>query len=401
MLINIFNPVFETIVFAILFLFFIVISIKKKDGVGLFPMSVTNELKGVAILAVILMHVGYFLAQDTRFLFPLSVFGGVGVDIFLFLSGYGLAISSAKKDLKVWQFYLRRLSKIVVPVWLTLAIFALVDKFFLNISYGWVSLVENFLGFFPTNDIYHDINSPMWFITLILFFYLIFPWLFSKKRPIFSAIIIFAVGWFVVSLKLPVGGGVLSVYKTHIAAFPLGIVLFGILGRSEAIRLVPLKLFQAFSRVISPLKALSQKMMVHKIAISAIESMKKARISYYAGFIFLLAVIIIYTGIYSGVGKGIVITEIISLVTTVAFVLLFLIKKSELGILAFLGKYSFEIYLIHWPLLYRYDIFYKFLPAYLATLLYIILLAILGYVMKLACDRIGLFVGNIFRRKAV
>lgn len=400
MLINLANPIFETVIFVVVLLFFVIISIRKRDGSSLFPISVTNEIKGVAILAVLLMHVGYFLVQDTRFLFPLSVFGGVGVDIFLFLSGYGLAISSAKKDLSVWQFYLRRLSKIVVPIWLSLAIFALADKFFLHINYGWVTLVENFLGFFPTNDIYRDINSPMWFITLLLFFYLIFPLIFSKKRPMSSALIIFLIALIVTRFTLPVGAGVFGFYKLHLAAFPLGVAFFGLLGREDALRLAPLKTLRFFSHLSSPLRPLFQRMTVNKLTTSIIKYIKNSQLSVHAGFIFILAMVVIFTGIYSGVGKGIVIEEVVSLITAVSLIVLFLIKKSEFGFLALLGQYSFEIYLLHWPLMYRYDFLYKFLPPAVATMAYIIVLIILGYVMKIICDSVTKFIISKFHHRS-
>ena len=142
-------------------------------------------------------------------------------------------------------------------------------------------------------------------------------------------------------------------------------------------------------------------MIINKRAVSILESIKKSQISYYAGFMFILLAVVIYTGIYSGVGRGVLIEQSISIITALALVLLFLVKKSEFGFLALLGQYSFEIYLIHWPLMYRYDIVYKFLPSYLATILYIFILIVLGYVMRSICEGTSSYLSGLFRRRVV
>ena len=104
MQIIIFNPIFQTQIFIGWLLLALLLSARVKKSAGFFPVSLTSELKGVAILAVVFSHVGYFLAADHRFLFPLSVFAGAGVDIFLFLSGFGLAVSAIKKSLSIKEF---------------------------------------------------------------------------------------------------------------------------------------------------------------------------------------------------------------------------------------------------------------------------------------------------------
>jgi len=79
---NINYPVFQTVALSFLLLFFLSISLRQKKHTEIFPASVTTELKGVAILMVLFAHIGYFLFWDHRFMFPLSVFGGIGMDLF-------------------------------------------------------------------------------------------------------------------------------------------------------------------------------------------------------------------------------------------------------------------------------------------------------------------------------
>lgn len=229
MQVSVTDPVFQTVVFSAVLLIAVLLSIRKRRDDGIFPIPLTNELKGLAIMMVVLSHVGYFLSTDTRFLFPLTIFAGVGVNLFLFLSGYGLAASSLKRKLSVGKFYLKRVLKVFIPLWITIAAFALLDRFVLGVS--WPDLPRYFLGYFPTNDIFNDFNSPLWFITLIVFYYLVFPWLFSAKRPKLSALAVFVAGLAVTRLALPVSDGVAFFYRLHIAAFPLGMLTAALLRR--------------------------------------------------------------------------------------------------------------------------------------------------------------------------
>ncbi|MFA5048206.1 MAG: acyltransferase family protein [Patescibacteria group bacterium] len=396
MLINISDPIFQTVIFSGLMLVALLFTLKKKKPGELFPRSLTNELKGVAILAVIFAHVGYFLFTDTRFIFPLSVLGGVGVNIFLFLSGYGLAVSSAKKELSVGQFYLRRLSKIIVPFWLSLVAFFVIDHFFLHLNYGLVTMVENFLGFFPTNDLYRDLNSPLWFITLIIFYYLIFPFFFSRRRPLLSALGIFVLGWIFTSIKLPVGSGVLGAYQVHFVAFPLGLLAFVLLDKINIVKLLPLKLLFLASRLRASWTVFFETLIAQKYFLNFLYFLKKFRFVYYIVTVLILLAIIFYTAlIHSGVGQGAFPEQTISLITVICFVLLFMVRKTESRFLTLLGAYSFEIYLIHWPIMYRYDFLYRYLPAATATFLYIFIFILLGFVMRTVCTKLSRLIFRI------
>lgn len=65
-----------------------------KDKIHLIAYEDTNIYKGVAILLVIICHVGN---DFTRLFTPL---GGIGGAILLILSGYGLTCSYARNGLK-------------------------------------------------------------------------------------------------------------------------------------------------------------------------------------------------------------------------------------------------------------------------------------------------------------
>lgn len=360
-MINIADPVLQTTIFSILLLATIIFTIKKTNEKGL-AFSYTNELKGLAMLMVILGHAGYFLFSDHRFLFPLSTVSGVGVDIFLLLSGFGLTFSQLKEKSSIGNFYKTRLKKIFTPMWTVLLLLLILDFFLLGKTYSTSSITQNFLGFFPQADIYSNIDSPLWYFSFILFYYLIFPLIFWVKKPILSIILMFGISTVAVLLPLPVNDSVLNLYRLHILAFPLGMVLALVLSKIPVINMLQnLKFIFKYILVI----------------VSA--------------FIFG------YLAINSGVGKGLIIEQLVSLVTMTAFLIAVLLIPFQSKFLIIFGIYSYEIYLIQWPLVYRYDFLYKYLPASVATFGYLFIYLILAF----GLNKFVKLIYSIFERRKI
>jgi peptidoglycan/LPS O-acetylase OafA/YrhL len=103
------------------------------------------------------------------------------------------------------------------------------------------------------------------------------------------------------------------------------------------------------------------------------------------GYLFLMLILLViagYASYNSGVGKGIWMEQLISIITALAFIVLFLIKKTDIKLFSLFGLYSYEIYLLHWPILYRYDVFFGFLPAWLAMSFYLILFLFSAWLLQ-------------------
>lgn len=360
MQIPIFQAGLNTLIFGVIFWGLALASITKPKDEGFFAPFKTQEMKGLAILAIIFSHIGYFLSADKDFLWPMSVLAGVGVNLFLFLSGFGLTVSTLRKPLSPLVFYYKRLRKLFIPLWVVISIFFLMDYFLLQRVYPLAEIWKSFIGFYPLADLFDNLNSPLWYFTLILFYYLIFPLTFYKRIPYLSPVLILLISYFLLKTELPfeINVDVLKLYKTHFAAFPLGI-LFAALINDEN-----------FTQVKHHVKNI-----------------------FLTGFLkYILVIIFIYMfgyfSINSGVGESKNIEQTISLITMFSIIFLFVIKNFEIKLFSLFGFYSYEIYLVHWPILSRYDYLYKYLPAWFATCLYLILFLGIAYVLQKAVKRV-------------
>jgi peptidoglycan/LPS O-acetylase OafA/YrhL len=357
------NAVIETWIIIAVLLAALVLFRRKTSYGDLLPLAATQELKGVAILGVLFGHIGYFLVDDNRFLFPLSIGAGVGVNIFLFLSGYGLTLGMMKKPLPALTFYRKRAVKIFIPFWLALIGFFVLDALVLHRTYSTAYIARSLLGFFPRADMADDVNSVFWYITWILFYYALMPLVFIRGRAWLSALILLVLGqalvwWDPIAIDL-----VTRLYKVHTVAFPLGMLLAWALFESRE----------------QP-NPLAQWLRERRGALSGVA---------YFGTLAVLGALIVYSAYDSGIGESEWKEQTMSLVTTLALVALFALKRVELRALTLIGLFSYEIYLLHWPLVSRYDVIYRALPAAPATFAYLGVFIGLGWLIQRAAGWIN------------
>ncbi len=148
-------------------------------------LPVVNELRGLALLLVLCYHGGAVLN------IPNVLHGELGVDVFLMVSGFTLALASA--DLSARQFFQRRFRRIFPAYWLALGLFLGLHWQLLGRTYpaGDIGLhVLGLHGFGPI-DSFVSINDSFWFITMIVSAYGVF---FALRRHLDDFSLVVAVG---------------------------------------------------------------------------------------------------------------------------------------------------------------------------------------------------------------
>lgn len=137
-----------------------------------------GALMGISILMILLFHFTedcqtyeYHYTGWIRW-FRMYI-GSSSVDAFLFFSGLGLYYSM-KKDPELSHFYRRRLTRLVIPyVIVALPSWVVFDVVFKHHGIGEVCKDVTFLSFFDDGDRWY------WYIGLMLFCYLIYPYIFQ------------------------------------------------------------------------------------------------------------------------------------------------------------------------------------------------------------------------------
>ncbi|RBQ30985.1 acyltransferase [Arcobacter sp. FW59] len=365
---------FVVIAFAILVLF---TTLKDSNHTDVFPIPVTNELKGLGILTVVFAHFAYMKVTNSEFLFPLSIIAGVGVDLFLFMSGFGLTVGMLKKPMKVADFYKKRVIKIFIPFWIALIIMFIADAVFMDKTYSIWYMIKSMLGFFPTADGFGDVNSPFWYITWMIMFYLLFPLVFFKNKPWLTAIILAVVATIIGTFNIfDLGSNWL--HRLHTVAFSLGII---------AAWLVQIKDGQE-NKFVSYVKNFRDNSKDMKYIVMAI-----------------MFVIVFYVSQRTGanswptlkdiLGQGFFVEQIMSIVIMLAFIVIFVLKKVESKFLTIYGVYSYEVYLIHWPLMAKYDIFFVYLPAWAAVIAWLIAFILVSMLLQRLVTPVSKFVDKL------
>lgn len=148
-----------------------------------------TELMGLAALLIIICHStqGTFPIETTGILHKLIVAGNYGVDVFLFLSGFGLfcsLINVFEGEGSLISWYKRRLTRILVPY------FILVVPLWCVVSQIEEWRFESFLWHASTLS-YWTHHDGVWFLSLLIPLYLITPlygWLARKYRLVMGLV---------------------------------------------------------------------------------------------------------------------------------------------------------------------------------------------------------------------
>lgn len=279
-----------------------------EHSAGKWPHSPTIErLRGFALVLVLIYHGGGIFGGGYWF------HGEIGVDIFLLLSGFGLALNCVDQPLG-W-FLRRRFLRIFPAYWAALALFVGLDDHFFADHRSWPDLVLHVLGLqgFGREIWFMSINDSFWFITLVILCYILFVAL--RKHLEDLALLVAVCSLVTAALALAydfTGNGAAAGHlPLRIPDFFLGLIL-GRLASGGALVLRPTGLLVAATLLLA---YLGFNYGVHGYYLLP-------AVAYVAAFLWLQP-----WGLRSGAGRA------------------------ALRGLGFLGTYSYEIYLLHQPLM--------------------------------------------------
>lgn len=377
--ITITNVAQSTIIVIVVLLAAFFLSFRPSKHSDLFPVSVTQELKGLGILTVIFSHISYMLVTDYTFLSPLNIAAGIGVDLFLFMSGYGLTVAMLKKPLSTLDFYKRRLIKVMIPFWVVLFILFVANAVFLNITYPLPYMVQSFLGWFPHAYGYEDVNSPFWYITWMLMFYALFPVLFMAERLWLTAII-FAVIANLLGAFDPLDLQANWLHRLHTNAFSLGILAVWLLQDKQW--------GEKLSKFRNESDGFGRYIFIAVMILFTIYMVAHLNSSDWPETAQLLKSL--------GV-KAYVFEQTTSLLTMIGLITVFSMKKIDNKLLSIFGVYSYEIYMLHWPLMAHYDIFFHTLPAWLAVFCWLLAFLAIGWLLQKITVPLSVWIDNMLK----
>ena len=172
---------------------------------GILSKSNSLILKGGGILLMLIHHLFYsdwsqHYYDDITFhghgvINEIGIFCKLCVAVFVFASGYGLAVSTPKDSL-LKDFYLRRFKKLYLNYWYIWLLFVPISIFVFGRSftdaYGDNVVLKGVLDFFGLLKMFgvDSYNPTWWFYNCIIILYLLFPllnkWLFKNTYLLVS-----------------------------------------------------------------------------------------------------------------------------------------------------------------------------------------------------------------------
>jgi peptidoglycan/LPS O-acetylase OafA/YrhL len=313
-----------------LIVFIFIISIFFREGKieqKILCIEQTQYLKGIAILLIILCHtIGQ--AKETTIATPL---GGIGVAIFLFMSGYGLQESYKKNKLS--GFWRKKILRIFVPytIFITIKCIILADfdfkKYLLDIFF---------------------IHTSYWYIGYLIKCYIVFyiSSLFNEKHKL----LVLALGSMLSLFLLP------EIEAEQSFSFIMGVIASIKIKEIRSLSKKGLYIIAVTSIIIG----------VTALAIKQFTVVRQNEFIYF--LCQLLVKLPIAIGIIFLVGK--------------------LLPKNSFAILC--GTYSLELYLIHMQTLKI--IQYNTIQSYIVLLLtFIVTTALFSYIFNLLCKKANNF----------
>lgn len=176
-------------------------------------------LFAVACIWIFYRHTFYYNQYSYGVIDPIIQIGDCGVDIFMFLSGYGLFFSYNNTP-NLYIFYKKRVWRIIPPVIILLIAFATTESI----------LQGSTAKYFTLSYWFYQIYSNYWYIGAILLFYAIFPIIYGSvirqtALTLFLSLIISLGGIIILDIGNNAAFKQLIVYFARLPIFVLGCIM--------------------------------------------------------------------------------------------------------------------------------------------------------------------------------
>lgn len=315
-----------------------------------------DSLRGFAILLLIFGHFTFHCVKHKYFF---ENGGAWAVIIFLYISGVAVSKTYGIENLNK-VFLLKRVKRLLIPTWLSLIAFYSLEYILLENIQSPHKVFFNFLGIMTPGRP----NDSMWFVTYILYFYGVF-YVSSKMRtsPVIKILIMLSVSY-IIAISILKFSQLISfrIWVYYILVFPISVII-GIY--SKDVKHLLGRIFKYPFLFWATMACLAYM----TFPGSEIQWLKEI--------------------LYPWVPYPLVRTLHPVIFVLLLTMLIFLLDKSSLnsGFLQWLGKYSFELYLIHLPFMLYYDFLLFRKPLFVFLFLYLTIVMLLSYVLKNIADQ--------------
>lgn len=303
----------------------------------IFDRGHTNAIKGVAILLVLLGHIGFI---------PHA--GAYGVVLFLMLSGFGLVQSYLHSGLS--DFFSKRLSKVIIPYAVITIIWLIIFSHQYITDADYYNLVMLVLGL----DLSASLDPSMWYISFLIIWYIAFYLIFSARIAIQTKVILL----FLFSILIYKNAGIFPMpagAALYVTAFPMGAAIGAVYSVVKEYNIDKKYLFSGFL-CLSVLSLLASIYFYGRISLSVFD--------------------------YSATNVSCAFL-VIGITSTLK------VMNVTLKIFEFLGKISYEMYLIEYVFLMKCLWLLMLLPEeYMKAIAFVSVVTIAACVYKLLLSRV-------------
>jgi membrane-bound acyltransferase YfiQ involved in biofilm formation len=324
---DIHSPDLTNLLIILLFGALVLVSLRRGDSClsDLLTAGQTEQLKGLAIFFVVLGHLWGHVSKAG----PRLVLSGEAVSMFLLLSGFGLTMSIQHRKLDLKRFWSKRIKRVMVPYWIATFIILVLDYTILGKHLPLQQLMMTLLGINAGIELRH-LDYVRWFLTFILLWYAIFYIAIKMTTGKLGAVcVMLSCAFFL----LPLNYYVLDVGWYQFFSFPVGYLLGLYYERLQ-------RLFGE-KRVACVLTSL-----VGMVCVLGYNCIMGDKNTYLAITAKIPTIVLVYIRECNSVALN---------VATIFLVGHLLAKGYESRVLHLMGKYSYEIFLLHGAFLIKYN----------------------------------------------